>query len=267
MSQIHAPLDSSLIESICRTIAETNDGLKGTEIQKLLIECNIQDTDPDITKWKRLYNAFANYQNQNQQSNRILKFIQAAMQPVKYIGQEELFEMRRFELNKRLSFIGLELNEKGKFEKINKSKTIKEAEQRANRFKHQLEIRNVHSNVFIYCKSELLQENYFHSVFEAIKSIANRIQILSGLTTDGSKLVDTALLGTNPAIRINMLSNETERSEQNGLAFLIKGLFGIIRNPTAHIPKIKFEINETEALEIMVIVSYVHKRFDKAGYK
>jgi uncharacterized protein (TIGR02391 family) len=267
MVQQYPPLQAHIIESICKTIAETNDGLSGTEIGKILADCEISDTDPSLTKWKRLYNAFVNYQNQSKRSNRILKFIQVAMQPIRYIGREEMFHNRRIEVNKRLSFIGLEINEKGKYVAIKKSETIKEAEQRANRFKQQLESRDVHPNIFIYCISELLVENYFHSVFEATKSVADRIRILSGLNIDGNRLVDTTLLGINPSIRINMLSNETEQSEQGGLAYLIKGLFGIIRNPTAHIPKIKFEINEVEALEIMVIISYIHKRFDKAGYK
>jgi len=32
-------------------------------------------------KWRRLYNAFAGWQNKHQCSNHLLKFIQAAMQP------------------------------------------------------------------------------------------------------------------------------------------------------------------------------------------
>jgi hypothetical protein len=44
---------------------------------------------------------------------------------------------------------------------------------------------------------------------------------------------------------------------------LIKGLFGLIRNPTAHEPKIKFIIEEDEALDLMILISYAHKRLDK----
>jgi hypothetical protein len=45
---------------------------------------------------------------------------------------------------------------------------------------------------------------------------------------------------------------------------MMRGLFGLIRNPTAHTPKIKFIIIEDEALDIMNVISYVHKRLDKA---
>jgi hypothetical protein len=46
------------LESICKLIAATDDGLTGTEIGKILGDCRIKDTDPAMTKWKRLYNAF-----------------------------------------------------------------------------------------------------------------------------------------------------------------------------------------------------------------
>ena len=77
-------------------------------------------------------------------------------------------------------------------------------------------------------------------------------------------LVDTIFSTDNPLIRINSLSNQTERSEHIGLSNLIKGVFGLIRNPTAHDPKIKFSINEEEALDILTTISYIHKRLDLA---
>jgi len=257
----HPILEPYLLESICKPVA---DSLTGTEIGKILGDSGLVDIDPTNTKWKRLYNAFVTWQNKNQCSNNILKFIQSAFQPVRYVGQEEVFHDRRLEVNKRLSFIGIELGENGKYRNIVKSKTISEAEQRASRFKHKLENRNVHSHIYKYSKAELLVENYFHSVFEAIKSIADRIRKMTGLSIDGATLIDTAFATDNPLIKINDLLTSTDRSEHLGLANLIKGLFGLIRNPTAHEPKIKFEIDEDEALDIMTTISYVHKLFDKS---
>lgn len=256
--------EAAVIEAICKTIADTNDGLTGTEIGGLLTQCSIKDIDPQNTKWKRLHHAFVEWQNTNQCSNHILTFIQMALSPVKYLGKEELFHSRRHEINKRLSFIGVELNEKGKYQEVNKAKTISEAEQRASRFKYKLEVRNVHQIIFEYCKPELLNENYFHSVFEAVKSVAERIRNMTGLYADGNALIETAFSTSNPLIKINLIKNDTERSEHLGLMNAIKGLFGIIRNPTAHEPKIKFTIEEDEALDLMILVSYIHKRLDKA---
>ena len=257
-------LDAAVIEAICRTIAETNGGITGTEIGNLLNQCKIKDVDPSITKWKRLFNAFVEWQNKNQCSNHILTFIQSALEPVKYIGREEIFQFRRHEINKRLAFIGVELNERGKFQQVDKATTISEAQQRASHFKYKLEVRNVHPVIFEYCKPELLNENYFHSVFEAVKSVAERLRNKTGLYADGNALVDTAFATSNPLIRINLMKTETDRSEHLGLMNSIKGLFGAIRNPTAHEPKIKFIIEEDEALDLMVLISYILKRLDKA---
>ena len=264
MTTRHPTLEPHLLESICRTIADTNVGLSGTEIGKILADSGINDIDPTNSKWRRLYNACINWQNKNHCSNHILKFIQNALQPVRYIGNEETFQDRRNEINKRLSFIGFELGESGRYRRVDKTSTISEAEQRANKLKYKLEIRNTHNQIFEYCKAELLVENYFHTVFEATKSIADRLRQMTGLTSDGNGLAETVFSTDNPLIKINNLSNQSERSEHIGLSNMIKGVFGLIRNPTAHEPKITFNINEEEALDILTTISYIHKRLDNS---
>lgn len=118
------PIPSEVIENICRVIANTETGLSGTEIGMLLSESHIKDTDPTLTKWKRLFNALVYNQNKNQCSNNILTFLSKAMQPVRYVDNQELFKHRLLELNKRLCFIGLELSENAKYRRIPKSTTI-----------------------------------------------------------------------------------------------------------------------------------------------
>lgn len=252
------------LESICKFVADTELGLRGQEIERILGESNIPDVSPGITKWKRLFNAFAEWQNKHGCSDHILTFLKLSLQPVSFIGKEGIFESRRHEINKRLSFIGVEISKQGTLREVAKAFTITEAEERASIFKYRLEARNVHQEVFVYCNPELLAENYFHAVFEAVKSIADRIRTMTGLYADGNQLADTAFSTQAPLIRINLLVNDTQRSEHIGLCNIIKGLFGIIRNPTAHTPKIKFVIEEQDALEIMSIVSFVHRRLDNA---
>lgn len=75
--------------------------------------------------------------------------------------------------------------------------------------------------------------------------------------------METAFSTTTPLIKINELQNDSDRSEHIGLCNLMKGIFGLIRNPTAHEPKIKFIITEEEALDVMGTISYIHKRLDK----
>lgn len=122
--QKEVPIPSEVMENICKVIANTDTGLTGAEIGRLLAESLIEDTDPTMTKWKRLFNAFAHNQNKNKCSNNILTFLSKAMQPVRYVDNQELFKYRLLELNKRLCFVGLELSENAKYRKIPKSSTI-----------------------------------------------------------------------------------------------------------------------------------------------
>ena len=45
---------------------------------------------------------------------------------------------------------------------------------------------------------------------------------------------------------------------------LLKGLFGTFRNTTAHAPKIAWPIDKQDALDILSLVSLVHRRIDSA---
>lgn len=260
--ELHPPIDGSVLEGISKTLGDSVNGLTGTEIEKFLREAGIQDVDPKNTKWKRLYNAFAAFQNNRKASNNILKFINKSMNPARFIGKSEQYEYLRSELNKRISFIGLELSESGKFLRITGVKTISDAELRASRLINKLELRQTHPIIFEFCKAELLADNYFHTVFEAVKSIAEIIRQRTGLTEDGGELVEKAFSLKNPMIKINDLANETKESEHKGFANLIKGVFGMFRNTTAHVPKVIWDINEADALDILSTISLIHRRLD-----
>jgi uncharacterized protein (TIGR02391 family) len=256
-------INEAHLESICDMIGDTSDGLTHREIAKLLADCKVIDYSSGLNKRERLYYAFANYQNVNQCSNGVLQFLSQAMHPARYFNKENTFNYRLNELNKRLSFIGLELTREAKYRKVNAAKTLTEAQERASHYKYKLELRTVHAEVIKYCNEELLQENYFHSVFEGVKSVAQRLRDTTGVHADGNALVDVVFSTSNPLLKINSLHTDTERSEHIGLANSIKGLFGLIRNPTAHTPKIQFVIDEGEALDIMTVVSFIHKKLDK----
>lgn len=62
------------MESIARVIADADEGLTGTEIGRMLEECKMADPTPTMTKWKRLYNAFAETQNHHQLGNHVIMF-------------------------------------------------------------------------------------------------------------------------------------------------------------------------------------------------
>nr|WP_246804440.1 TIGR02391 family protein [Mesorhizobium mediterraneum] len=51
-----------------------------------------------------------------------------------------------------------------------------------------------------FCRQELLQDNYFHAVLEAVKSIAAKVRSRTGLDDEGAGLVDRAFSGTPPML-------------------------------------------------------------------
>jgi uncharacterized protein (TIGR02391 family) len=258
--------DLSVIESISKVLGHTDFGFTGPELGKLLFECDIPDPSPTNTKWKRLNQALAEKQQIDGCANNVCAFIQHAMKPARHYSDEGWFESTRHELNQILSFEGIFIGENGKLSKSGKASTISEAEARANNLKKELVKRQVHPDVLSFCKEELLVDNYFHAVFEATKSVAEKIRKKTGLTSDGSILADKAFKFKSniPYLAINSLQTHSEQSEQKGFVNLIKGLFGTFRNTTAHAPKITWRIIEQDALDILSLVSLIHRRLDEA---
>ncbi len=256
--------ESSHLEAACRVLADTVNGLTGTEIQYILAELKIQDPSPTMTKWKRLFNALAEAQNKYQVGNHVILFINKAMSPARYTSSPELFTRRQDGLNVALAFAGYAVNSKGQVIHTTPESTVEGALARAKRLNMALQSRGIHQEIFKYCKSELLQDNYFHAVLEAVKGLAERLRRMSGLGTDGADLVNAVFSVKNPILAINSLKTDTELSEQKGIANLLVGVFGAIRNPTAHAPKAVWAMPEQDAIDVLGILSYVHRKLDGA---
>ena len=99
-------------------------------------------------------------------------------------------------------------------------------------------------------------------MLEATKSIADKLRAKSGLTDDGAKLVDATLCGSAPRLAINDLLTDSQRSEQSGFTNLIKGTFGMFRNPTAHEARLLWEMSKEDAEDLLSLASLIHRRLD-----
>lgn len=259
--------DLGVLQSISDILGDTQNGFTGSEIESLLAECLITDLLPQHTKRYRIFEALKEKQRKDDCGNNVAAFIQRAMNPVRHHDAQEWFEDTRSKLNHVLAFGGLQLREDGKLIQAEKARTINEAQAKASKLKEHLLSRNVHPDVLRFCREELLVDNYFHSVFEATKSVAEKIRQKTGLQSDGSALVDEAFAFKSciPHLALNSLQSESEQSEQKGFVNLLKGLFGTFRNCMAHAPKIAWNIDERDALDILSLVSLVHRRLDAAA--
>lgn len=252
------------LHAIADALGDTSEGLTGSEIHHLLLTSKIMDIDPPATKRHRLYNAFVACQNAMQDRRHILAFIRFAMKPEQYARDSGRYEPMRANLNRALAFCGLAVEDSGALVPVERVQTLTEAQRRADELRTDLELRKVHPDVLLFCKEELLKDNYFHAVLEATKSVADKLRAKTGLADDGAPLVDRSLAGDIPLLAINQLSTESEKSEQRGFANLVKGIFGMFRNTTAHAPKIKWAVNKEDAEEVFTLLSLVHKRVDAA---
>jgi uncharacterized protein (TIGR02391 family) len=251
------------LEAIAGALGNTTDGLTGPEIQHLLASSKMNDPGP-ITKRIRIYNAFVESQNTKQNRTHVLEFIRLAMKPARYSRAPERFEPMRAQLNQALAFAGLVVDEAGNLTAIEAAQTLPEAQRRARELRTDLEGRGVHPDVLKFCRAELLADNYFHAVQEAVKSVAEKMRTRTGLSDDGATLVDRALSGDLPLLAINPRNTASERSEQSGFANLVRGTFGMFRNPTAHEARIHWTMSKEDAEDLLTIVSLIHRRLDKA---
>ena len=102
-----------------------------------------------------------------------------------------------------------------------------------------------------------------NAVFEAAKSLSEKVREKTGLQDDGSALFNTAFSVNNPRLALNSLQTSTERNLQNGLKEMLNGVTHMVRNVTAHELKVKWVVNEQDAIDILTTISFLHKQLDE----
>lgn len=258
------PFSSAELEALCRVVGDTESGLTGAEIAQCLGQARVADVDPGATKWRRLFNALAEAQNTAQAATPVLTFVHHALAPARFAGKRAQGDALRRSVNVSLAFIGLQFHADGKFRKISPAATLKDAEQRANDLHATLVDRGVHTDVLQFCRAELLEDNYFHAVLEAAKSVSQKVRDRLNHPGDGAALFTYAFAGDAPRLRINALATDSQRSEQSGFLNLLIGMSGVFRNATSHAPRIAWPMSEADALDLFALASYAHRRIDQA---
>lgn len=248
------------LERLARILGEE---VTGSILPLLMEQAHLKDQKELSTKWKRIYNGFVNFQNEKNCSNQIMNFIKLIIDPSRYIDKSKEYNILLCSLNQVLSFVGYEAKEDGKIYLCPQAKTLTEAEKKANSLKKKLEQQNIHHQIFKYCNAELLVNNYFHAVFEANKGLFDRIREYSGLHYDGNRLIEE-VFSNNPILIINNFISSSEKNEHQGFGNILKGLCGMFRNTEAHEPKIYWDLEEQDAIEILGMISYCHRRLDNA---
>ncbi|MFA5264452.1 MAG: TIGR02391 family protein [Opitutaceae bacterium] len=266
MSHVQPVFDESELELLGRAL---DDAGSHAELAALFSDSGLSEPPAAVrpSKWLRIKTALLSAQRESGSGNPVLRFISIALKPACLVHDRERFDRLRAAVNLRLAFAGLQYREDGKFVTVAPAATIDQARSRAGRLRHLLEQRSVHPDVLRFCTAELTQENYFHAVLEATKSVSDKLRQKSGLTGDAGQLAMASLgfqNGKLPLVAFNSLRTDTEQSEQRGLCNLFVGMFGTFRNTTAHSARIDWNMSEQDALDLLTMVSFLHRRLDAA---
>ena len=175
------PFTAGQMEAVCQVLADTNEGLTGSEIGQMLRQVRVSDVDPTNTKWKRLFNALAESQERTRSGDRVLAFVSHALEPARYQGNSSTLEERRDRVNVvLLLYDGLGFRGDGKFHKTKKASSLPEAQQRASRLRSALERREVHPDVLRYCSAEFLGDNPFHASRHSTNTLSSPRTVATG---------------------------------------------------------------------------------------
>lgn len=215
-----------------------------------------------ISKKDKLYNSFVNEINKSQNFNKIINLLESMFNPANYVNDVNGFKNSVDSINPILIMMGVSVNNSGKIVEAVKPKTIEEVDKRFSDLKNEIDRRKLHTQVNKYCKREYLAKDYFHTIHESIKGILERIRELTGSVKDGYELLDEVLNYKSPILVFNKLSNDNELNEYKGFKRIIEGLITMFRNPTSHMPRIKYVEDVDIALEVLSSVSLIHRYLD-----
>ena len=218
-----------------------------------------------LSKRDWLYNCLVAEISKSKSFSRVFSFLQAALNHASYtsIDSRQKYRYLLEETNKILLFAGLSIDQSGRLVAVSQAETLTEIDQRVNHLKKALYDRAIHSEVQKCYIKDYLRADYYDAMFEAAKGSAECVRQISGLTTDGGTLFQTALSKNDPYIFFNAMKTDSERSEFTGLKELLESIFHLVQNHVAHTPKINWKTAETKALDILTLILFAHKCLDK----
>ena len=262
-----SPFKLSTLVILANTIADIDSNITGSVIHRILLQSQIDDvsySEQFLAKRKKLFSAFEKSQNDYKCANNIVLFIQNVLSPQRYVNNQDIYNKLKSEVNKQLAFEGLSINDSNHIISIAKASKISDVQVKVDGLKSKLIEQGAHQLVFAYCNSELLANNYFHAVLESSKGLIKRIQDLAGVKYDGQNLMENVFKDDNPILIINNFQSKSEKDEHRGFRNLLIGIVAMFRNPSSHELKVEWNMSEQDALDIMAMISYCHRRLDKA---
>lgn len=265
-------ITEATIEQIAKALGRE---LTGSEITSMLENLSLYDFDNDrrvsnpnltnTTKWRRINESIiAKIRDVYGNHAPLWNVIQYVANPARYIKQPGQWRNLRQSINEILIFNSYELGDDGLINQVSAANTMTEALERTQSLSNRLTPLKLDRRVMMFCREELLREDYFHAIFEASKGLMSRIQSLSGLQLDGTPLIEKSFSLRAPILflRNNRLQTADERDMYFAISALLKTIVYMYRNPQAHHPKLYDEKNIDDAVSAFVMISKAHRILD-----
>ena len=266
--------DKNLVDAIVAVIGDTKCFVSKSRLQHFL-ECAGMPVLPDgswsdgrsyrigLSKYKWLYNCVAESIRATQSTYRFSRFVEDVLNPVHYTDDKERYQELVVKVNKVLMLYGCGIDAQGRIAPVVQAESLAEVERRTSELRVEFAKRAIHDRVVHFCREDLLKDDFRTAVLESSKGLADRIREMTGSGLDGAKLFEEALKKNDPMLYLNDLSDESKINEQNGLKELLCSIFHLVRNPMAHQPKVKWDMQRNEALDVFVLISLAHKYLDE----
>jgi uncharacterized protein (TIGR02391 family) len=103
--------------------------------------------------------------------------------------------------------------------------------------------------------------HYANAIDDSVKALNDLVRMRSGESADGTSLMERVFSPSNPILRFNALTDQSDKDEQKGFMMMFSGAVAGLRNPRAH----KLIKDDPErALEFIAFVSLLAKLLDGA---
>lgn len=128
--------------------------------------------------------------------------------------------------------------------------------------------RHLHEKIRGRVRTYYENKQYGHAASEGVKIYCDIIRNLTGLTSDGRKLVDPIFneqRGNPPHLQLNDLATQSKKNIQEGQGHLSRGVVTGFRNPILHAPmdsSVPAVFSEPDCLNVLSLVSYLVTRLD-----
>jgi uncharacterized protein (TIGR02391 family) len=130
---------------------------------------------------------------------------------------------------------------------------------------HPFELRNVHPGLPPKVRKLFDDGHGAEATFLAFKYVEKVVQKHANVAEIGEKLMMTVFNPDGPVLKLNGLTNLSEKDEQRGYRFVFAGAVVAIRNPGGH--EVELSDDPDVCLDHLTFASLLLRRLERSGYK